>query len=215
MISIVTASIGRKTLKDLYLSLRAQKNPNWEWRIIFDGREGYSNIVEGFKESSTRIFYKTYKGKRHCFGREQRRLGIAESQGDYIIIVDDDDLLRPNCIEVISKIKTCDLIVWRTKADWLGRIVPDENIKNVHSITNGDICINSYAFNRDLAERIKYPLCGFRRVHSPGIACDFHFFTLLRRAARHPILLENVLSEARHNYPGRGKEPKWVSRFGH
>ena len=48
--SILTSSVGRSTLQDLYKCLLNQSYPNWEWIIVFDGKKGYTDLVESFND---------------------------------------------------------------------------------------------------------------------------------------------------------------------
>lgn len=103
-ITILTPSYNRKgTLLRLYNSILAQKGisfSDFEWVIIDDGSsDGTGDFVKN--NFSTSLFdvvyyYQSNSGKPSAINH-----GVAKARGDYIFIVDSDDVITPRAIEII------------------------------------------------------------------------------------------------------------------
>lgn len=99
LVSIVTPTKNRSSLlRETILSVISQTYTNWEMLIIDD--ISTDNTVEMLKEFSSekRIVYHQRKGET---GGAQvcRNQGIELAKGEYIILLDSDDLLSKTCIE--------------------------------------------------------------------------------------------------------------------
>jgi glycosyltransferase involved in cell wall biosynthesis len=99
LVSIVTPTKNRSSLlRETILSIISQTYTNWEMLIIDDFST--DNTVEMLKEFSSekRIAYHQRKGET---GGAQvcRNIGIELAQGEYVILIDSDDLLTKTCIE--------------------------------------------------------------------------------------------------------------------
>lgn len=103
LITVFTPTYNRSNLlPDLYQSLLRQTSKNFEWLIIDDGStDDTSLIVENFiKEKILKINYiKVTNGGKH------RAINIAadKSLGEYVFIVDSDDILESSAIEIGEK----------------------------------------------------------------------------------------------------------------
>lgn len=102
MITILTPTYNRgKLLERLYKSLFNQRNFNFEWLIIDDGStDDTQNIVKNFESAKFNIIYK-YKNN----GGKHTALNYSQSyiNGDWIFVVDSDDVLTNDAIEIIYK----------------------------------------------------------------------------------------------------------------
>ncbi len=99
LVSIVTPTKNRLALlRETILSVIAQTYTNWEMLIIDDFST--DNTYEMLKEFSSekRIVYHKRKGET---GGAQvcRNLGIELAKGEYLILLDSDDLLTKTCVE--------------------------------------------------------------------------------------------------------------------
>ena len=99
LVSIITPTKNRSTLlRETILSVIAQSYPNWEMLIVDDFST--DNTVEMLKEFSSykRIIYHQRRGEN---GGAQvcRNIGIELAHGEYVILLDSDDLLTKICIE--------------------------------------------------------------------------------------------------------------------
>lgn len=80
-------------------SLQAQKYPNWEALFVDDGSSDSTiDIIKSYRFLDFRINIikrdELPKGGSHC-----RNIGINNAKGDYLILLDSDDILTPNCIK--------------------------------------------------------------------------------------------------------------------
>jgi len=215
MISILTATIGRNVLHDLFISLANQVSPNWEWVVVFDGNCSYnryfSDYINLYKTSSGKIKI-SIEETPHNFGRPQRKAAVSIMSGGFGMYVDDDDILYPHAISTLEKyIKYHDFIIFRTWCDWLGRSIPAS--LHLPKITCGEVASCSYAVSNELLKALPWPQQTGREVG--GTAADYYWFREMKKLAKRPVVIPDVLAYARHYYVERGCEPSWVSRFGH
>jgi glycosyltransferase involved in cell wall biosynthesis len=100
MVSIIIPNYNRLDyLKDCLQSISNQSYKDWEALVVDDGStDGSKQLVEQFRKQDQRFkwFVRTgnLKGASVC-----RNMGVERANGDYIIFLDSDDLLAPNCLE--------------------------------------------------------------------------------------------------------------------
>lgn len=108
MLTIITPAYNRANLlPTLYNSLQLQSNHNFEWLLVDDGSTDLTRAV--FEECllksepkfEVKYIYKANGGKHTALN-----LGIKQSYGNYILILDSDDQLTQDAVETIH----CDLI---------------------------------------------------------------------------------------------------------
>lgn len=103
MITVLTPTYNRAYILDkAYKSLLDQQDKNFEWLIVDDGSsDNTEELVKKFiKEKKINIRYiKKENGGKHTALNE----GIKKSKGEYLIILDSDDILTPDAIFIISK----------------------------------------------------------------------------------------------------------------
>lgn len=102
MITILTPTYNRAyTLTRLYDSLISQTNQNFEWLIIDDGSSDDTLVmVKSFqaeKKINIHYFYQENKGKPQAINS-----GVQNSKGNYIFIVDSDDLITDDAIKTLN-----------------------------------------------------------------------------------------------------------------
>ena len=99
-ISIIIPNYNRvQYLKQTLDSVVAQTYHNWEALVVDDGStDGSKSLVENYIKSDPRIKWierqEPLKGASVC-----RNLGIKKALGDYVIFLDSDDMLAPQCLE--------------------------------------------------------------------------------------------------------------------
>lgn len=99
LVSIVMPNYnGEKYLKATIESVLAQTYTNWELLFVDDcSTDNSIKIIEGFAKQDKRIFLirqKENKGVAHA-----RNVGIAEARGEYIALLDSDDIWEKEKIE--------------------------------------------------------------------------------------------------------------------
>jgi len=99
LVSIITPTKNRAALlRETILSVIAQTYENWELLIIDDFST--DNTVEMLKEFSSEKRISHIQRKGETGGAQVcRNIGIELAKGDYIILLDSDDLLSKTCLE--------------------------------------------------------------------------------------------------------------------
>lgn len=84
-------------LPDCLAGVKNQSFDDWELIFIDDGStDGSGKILDGYARSDDRIHVFHQENSGQFFAREK---GIAMSQGEYILFLDSDDGLMPDCLE--------------------------------------------------------------------------------------------------------------------
>ena len=111
-LTILTATFNRAhTLRRLYQSLQDQTDRRFEWTIIDDGStDGTQDLLAEFKRLDSlpiRVLRQENAGKHAAIN-----VGIRESRGEWIFIVDSDDVLTSDAVFTI--LHACTSSVVRT-----------------------------------------------------------------------------------------------------
>src|SRR3712207_475983 len=103
ILSILTPSYNRATyLPTIFHSLCQQTRIDFEWLIIDDGStDDTAHVVETILQSKEvplpiRYFHKPNGGKHTAVN-----LGVQQTQGELVLILDSDDELPSNAVETI------------------------------------------------------------------------------------------------------------------
>jgi FkbM family methyltransferase len=113
---------GRKTIEKAIRSVINQTYQNWNLVVVNDGGEDIHDIIKEFNDDRIKYICTSNKGKSHALN-----IGIANSNGEYVTYLDDDDILYPIHVEVLAKTaleKKQDFVY----SDWY-EISVDENYK--------------------------------------------------------------------------------------
>ncbi len=100
IISIIVPNYNNeKYIEETLNSVLNQKSPNWECIIVDDGSTDSSpEIARAFVKKDKRFKYiersRLPKNANTC-----RNIGAVNSKGDYLMFLDSDDKLLPNCIK--------------------------------------------------------------------------------------------------------------------
>ena len=105
LVSIITPSFNRADfVEDTLLSLVNQNATNWECIIVDDGStDGTLEIITKHVQQDSRfkLFIRDRGPKGAC---TCRNIGVEKATGEYLIFLDTDDLLAPQCIEQRTEI---------------------------------------------------------------------------------------------------------------
>ena len=97
LVSVITPTCGRlETLKEAITSVDEQSYPHWEHLIVSDG---HYPTIQQLKDSNCqpqRRYFST-PAIRH-FGNYQRNVGIFYARGEYLVFLDDDNVLYPDAL---------------------------------------------------------------------------------------------------------------------
>ena len=97
LVSIITPTCGRlQTLKEAIASVDALHTPRWEHLVISDGVFPAVQQLSRANGEPRRRFLST-PSIRH-FGNHQRNVGIFRSRGEYLLFLDDDNILYPDAL---------------------------------------------------------------------------------------------------------------------
>lgn len=89
-------------LPDCLAGVKNQSFDDWELIFIDDGStDGSGTILDGYARSDDRIHVFHQENSGQFFAREK---GIAMSQGEYILFLDSDDGLMPDCLEKLYEV---------------------------------------------------------------------------------------------------------------
>lgn len=101
-VSVITIFLNaEKFIQESIESVIAQSYDYWELLLIDDGStDGSTNIAKHFaKQYSDKIFYLEHEGHQNRGMSATRNLGIHCAKGDYIGILDSDDVWIPHKLE--------------------------------------------------------------------------------------------------------------------
>ena len=98
--SIITAVLnGKKTLEKTIKSVLQQEYKNFEYIIIDGGsNDGSLEIINRYKKRINKIVSEKDKGIYDAFNK-----GMRLAKGNYICIVNSDDILKKNALTIINK----------------------------------------------------------------------------------------------------------------
>ena len=102
LITVLTPTYNRANLlPNLYNSLIAQEEDNFNWLIIDDGStDETKNIVSGFKNDDFPVlYYRKDNGGKHT----AINFAMQHIDTPLVIIVDSDDLLLPSATRIIRE----------------------------------------------------------------------------------------------------------------
>lgn len=105
-VGIITPTFNRAyILKETAESVFAQTHQNWEWIIVDDGSTDESwALIQSLTERDPRVKgiqrTRSPKGASTC-----RNIGVQNTDADWLIFLDSDDLLHANCME--QRLETC------------------------------------------------------------------------------------------------------------
>ncbi|MDB5280348.1 MAG: glycosyl transferase family 2 [Ferruginibacter sp.] len=139
LVSIIIPTFNREgIIVETLLTVQNQTYRNWECIIVddFSTDNTYENIERQVKEDS-RFILLTNQRKKGAPGA--RNTGIEKSKGAFLIFLDSDDLLSPDClagrIEKFQQHSQCDFLVFST-VEFKERIDDTNMLVNVFTTEN-------------------------------------------------------------------------------
>jgi glycosyltransferase involved in cell wall biosynthesis len=168
MITFITPTIGRSTLKHTIESVLHQTDGDWKYIIVFDGVEPTEEIKD-IIQSDDRIQYiiKEKTGRANQAGMV-RNIAIDKSDTEWVGFVDDDDIILPHYVSSLKheiELKSdIELVVFRMVFFHGGYLPP------IHS-TKIEACAVgiSFCFKKQPAKQIHFVQGGcedFEMLHS-------------------------------------------------
>ncbi len=193
MISVLTSTYNRSyTLPRLFESLCNQECKHFEW-IVFDGgsSDDTMDLLEEFKRSASfaiQVIQQPNIGKNGAINA-----GVLAAAGDWIFIVDSDDVLTPDAIGTIEEKlrqfnsdKMVGLCFRRAyfNGKIIGKILEDNVLRltpaEAADMLKGDL---AYVFKRDSLLRNQFPVISGEKFvpelyvwNKIGDQGDIHFF---------------------------------------
>lgn len=182
-VSVITATTGKSTLAECIASVREQTYTNIEHIVVVDGKERWEQVdpilhavqfpMSYINEQICVLPYPT--GANRFNGHRIYGAFTYLSSGDYIMWLDDDNILEPNHVE--SLVKT----VEENKLDWaysLRKIIDEEgkficnddceSLGKWKSVLNDHfVDVNCFFLKRDLAVSVS-PIW-YRQARQPGV----------------------------------------------
>jgi len=106
LVSVITPTCGRlETLNEAIASVDAQSYPHWEHVIVSDGHFPAVQQLQASNRELQRRFFST-PAIRH-FGNHQRNVGIFHARGEYLVFLDDDNVLYPDALATMLSGFSC------------------------------------------------------------------------------------------------------------
>ncbi len=98
-VSVVVPTRNRRDLLiETLSSVRDQTLADWELLVVDDDcSDGTAEYLDGFMDTRLRRFRPAGHGERSA----ARNLGLANAQADYVMFLDDDDLLWPDALRLL------------------------------------------------------------------------------------------------------------------
>ncbi len=140
-------------------SVIAQSHQDWECLVVDDGSDQQTmSILKEYaqKEARVRLFQRPEsrpKGANAC-----RNIGLDEAEGDFVMFLDSDDLLAPDCLE--NRLKSSrefpDADMWIFSMQYFKEIPEDtDRIVNNPTLEEGDSFLKKF-----LRYEIPWPITG-------------------------------------------------------
>jgi glycosyltransferase involved in cell wall biosynthesis len=101
-ISIITPTIGRKSLRPMLQRVLPQLIEGDEVLIIGDGPQPVAKVIVDELKHPLIRYWESESIKN--YGNPQRNMAIEQAKGDYLLFVDDDDLPSPQAFSVIRNV---------------------------------------------------------------------------------------------------------------
>ncbi len=174
LVSVVLPTFNRAyAIQEAINSVLDQTYENWELVIVDDGStDNTEEIVTAIGDERIKYFYKKNAGP--CAARNH---GIKKAHGKWITYVDSDDILLPNCLEVmIAKLQQN---TWAVFALPRGKRSLDlfENGKLVKSVDDSDDMPQAFTVKDMFMRNARFACLGFfhlRRLYEEGLKWDEH-----------------------------------------
>lgn len=132
-------------------SVLNQTYPNYEMLICSDGKDDLvESIIKEYDDDRLKYLY---VNESNDMGATPRNHSIGISKGDYIIYLDDDNIIYPNFLEILNNNinDNIGMIVHKTYNCLVNGVIPKNN-----KISHGDIDILSVCIRKDIASSIKW-----------------------------------------------------------
>jgi glycosyltransferase involved in cell wall biosynthesis len=119
LVSIITPTWNRRELlKQCVASVQAQTFTNWEHVVVDDGSDdGTEEILQALAAENSRVRYCKREGDKRG-ANVCRNQGLRKSRGEFVIFLDSDDLLAPDCLEnrvvLMQRNRDLDFTVYQT-----------------------------------------------------------------------------------------------------
>ncbi len=99
LVSVITPAYNcGKTVAETIESVQAQTWTNWEMIIVDDcSRDNTAEVVRSYAEADDRIRYVCLESNQGSAAARNKAISLAK--GDYIALLDSDDLWKPNKLE--------------------------------------------------------------------------------------------------------------------
>ncbi len=99
-------------------SILAQSSPYWEAILVDDGStDATETIVKSYSTKDHRFQYCRRPENKPKGPSSSRNFGLEIAQGEYVVFLDSDDLLAPDCIEnrvkAMQQNPNCDFVVFQ------------------------------------------------------------------------------------------------------
>lgn len=177
LVSIITPTCGRlQSLNEAIASVDAQLYPHWQHLIISDGTFPGVEQLRHANQEPRRQFLAT-PPIRH-FGNHQRNVGIFRARGEFLLFLDDDNILYPEALSTM---------VQGFSSPELGLVLCPIDYDHTKHGVHGQVLMPSEGFQRgeidSLNAMMRRPLAVHCRGWGDSYFADYDLLSLAAEAA--------------------------------
>ncbi|MFM7675458.1 MAG: glycosyltransferase family 2 protein [Synechococcus sp.] len=155
LVSVITPTCGRlQTLQEAIASVEAQDDPHWEHLIVSDGHFPTVQQLKRVNREPRRHFLAT-PAIRH-FGNHQRNVGIFKARGEFLLFLDDDNVLYPHALSTMRRAfaeQPVDLVLFPIDYDHSKHGVLGQRLMPAPGFSRGEVDSLNAMIRRSLAVR--------------------------------------------------------------
>ncbi len=148
-VTVVTPTYKRlKPLAEAIESVQRQTYSNWEHIVVSDGYDGEArDLIRQTNDSRVHYYYTSHM---NIMGNYQRNFALNYATGEFLIYLDDDNILYANALSsMVSGFSSNDI------GYVIGPILYGKNIVNPkYPFKWGKIDLLNYMLRRDIVERV-------------------------------------------------------------
>jgi glycosyltransferase involved in cell wall biosynthesis len=149
VVTIVTATYNRPDLlRQAIESVRAQTYPHWEQIVVSDGPDPrVDDVVASYGDPRLRS---VHTARLAVMGNYQRNYALRYATGEFVLYLDDDNVIYPDCLRVMVNGFTSDDVGYVVSPIRYG----EGEMRPAPGFTHEEVDLLNYMVRRRLVERV-------------------------------------------------------------